>query len=374
MRVVTTGAAGFIGSTLVDRLLREGHSVLAVDDLSTGHLDNLADSVGDPRLRLLQGDVAADATRREMESYQAEVFFHLAAQMDVRHSVADPVADARRNVLGSLAVLESARASGARKLVFASSGGTIYGDQVQYPVHESALVDPVSPYGAAKVCGETYLRVYRHLHRLQTTALALGNVYGPRQDPHGEAGVVSIFAAALLDGRPTMIFGDGKATRDYVYVDDVVEAFVLAAGSAGDGLRLNIGTGRETSIRHLHRLIAEAVERPDTPKFMPPRAGELNRVALASSAAERVLGWRPKMDLTEGLAQTVAWLRDKATVRPLHAVAVRDLAAFSAVESLPSPVGNRTVRRPETTPAQNGRGWKPEVIEDAPLAATIRSR
>lgn len=314
MRIVTTGAAGFIGSTLVDRLLRDGHRVLAVDDLSAGHLHNLAESADDPRLTFLESDVVADAARREMTAYRAEVFIHLAAQMDVRHSVADPVGDARRNVLGSLAVLESARASGARKLVFASSGGTIYGDQPEYPVHESAVLDPICPYGAAKVCGETYLRVYRHLHRLQTTALALGNVYGPRQDPHGEAGVVSIFASALMEGRPTMIFGDGRATRDYVYVDDVVEAFVLAAGPAGDGLRLNIGTGRETSVRQLHRLIAEAVERPDRPKTMPPRAGELGRVALDSSAAERVLGWRAHVSLENGILRTVDWIRGRAAV------------------------------------------------------------
>lgn len=314
MRVVTTGAAGFIGSTLVDRLLRDGRSVLAVDDLSTGHLDNLADSASDPHLTFIESDVVTDAARREMTSYNAEVFFHLAAQMDVRHSVADPVGDARRNILGSLAVLESARASGARKLVFASSGGTIYGDQAKYPVHESALVDPISPYGAAKVCGETYLRVYRRLHRLQTTALALGNVYGPRQDPHGEAGVVSIFASALMEGRPTMIFGDGETTRDYVYIDDVVEAFILASGSAGDGMRLNIGTGRETSVRQLHRLIAEAVERPDTPKMMPPRAGELDRVALDCSAAQRVLGWGARMSLQNGILRTVDWIRDRAAI------------------------------------------------------------
>jgi UDP-glucose 4-epimerase len=315
MRAVTTGAAGFIGSALVDRLLREGHSVLAVDDLSSGHIDNLAESADDPHLTFLEGDVVVDATRRKMASYHAEVFFHLAAQMDVRRSVADPIGDARTNVLGSLAVLESARMSGARKLVFASSGGTIYGDQENYPVDESAPVDPRSPYGAAKICGEIYLRVYRHLYRLQTTALALGNVYGPRQDPYGEAGVVSIFACALLEGRPTRIFGNGETTRDYVYVDDVVEALMLAAGSAGDGLRLNIGTGRETSVRTLHRLVAEAVERPDTPTFLPPRPGELERVGLDSSAAQRVLGWHPKVDLAEGLTRTVEWLQDRVGMR-----------------------------------------------------------
>jgi UDP-glucose 4-epimerase len=334
MRVVITGAAGFIGSTLVDRLLSEGHSVLAVDDLSSGQLDNLAESAHDPRLTFLANDVIADGTRKEMASYDAEVFFHLAAQMDVRHSVADPVGDARRNVLGSLAVMESARASGARKLVFASSGGTIYGDQPTYPVRESVVLDPVCPYGAAKVCGEIYLRVYQRLHRLQTTALALGNVYGPRQDPHGEAGVVSIFAAALMEGRPTTIFGDGRATRDYVYVDDVVEAFVLAGGSAGDGLRLNIGTGRETSVRSLHRLIAEAVERPDTPTFMPARAGELDRVGLDSTAAQRVLGWCANVSLQDGIARTIEWLRD-AAAGSATAAAGHGSARFSAIGSMP---------------------------------------
>jgi UDP-glucose 4-epimerase len=340
MRVVTTGAAGFIGSTLVDRLLREGHRVLAVDDLSTGNIDNLADSADDPRLTFLEGNVVADAARREMASYQAEMFFHLAAQMDVRHSVADPLRDACNNVLGCLAALETARFSGARKFVFASSGGTIYGHQDKYPVDESAHVDPHSPYGASKVCGEMYLRVYRSLYRLQTTALALGNVYGPRQDPYGEAGVVSIFASALLEGRPTTIFGDGAATRDYVYVDDVVEAFVLAAGSAGDDLRLNIGTGRETSVRTLHRLVAEAVERPDTPTFMPPRAGELDRVGLDSAAARRVLAWCPKVDLPEGLARTVAWLQERVNVSSPTAPSSRHTTAGIGRTDL-VPTGNR---------------------------------
>lgn len=353
MRIVTTGGAGFIGSTLVDRLLREGHRVLVVDDLSSGRLDNLADSADDPRLTFFQSDVLAEAARREMAAYQAEVFFHLAAQMDVRHSVANPINDARRNVLGCLAALESARGSKARKFVFASSGGTIYGDQEKYPVPESARVNPHSPYGAAKVCGEIYLQVYRCLYRLQTTALALGNVYGPRQDPHGEAGVVSIFASALLEGRPTTIFGDGGATRDYVYVDDVVEAFVLAAGPGGDGLRLNIGTGRETSIRSLHELVADAVRRPGTPKLMPPRAGELNRVRLDPTAARRVLGWRPQTPLPEGLAQTVAWLRGRTTIGSVPAAADEGVAGRPAIESLSEPAHDQLVVRPEVAPAES---------------------
>jgi UDP-glucose 4-epimerase len=309
MRVVITGAAGFIGSALADRLLREGHTVLAVDDLSRGRLENLADAAEDPRLTFLEADVTADVARAAMVSYRPEVFFHLAADMDVRHSVADPIGNARNNVLGLLAVLESARASGARKVVFASSGGTIYGEQAKFPVDESAPVDPRSPYAASKLCGEIYLDAYRRLVQVQTTALALGNVYGPRQDPYGEAGVVSIFAAALLEGRPTVIYGDGGTTRDYVYVDDVVAAFVLAASSAGDGLRLNIGTGTETSVRNLHRLVARTVGSPDRPNFLPPRLGELHRVALDSSAAHRVLGWRAHTALPTGVARTVTWLR-----------------------------------------------------------------
>jgi len=320
MRVVITGAAGFIGSNLVDRLLRDGNSILAVDDLSNGRLENIASACTDPRFSFLASDIAADAARAEMTHYRAEVFFHLAAHMDVRHSVAHPIANARNNVLGSLAVIESARDAGARKVVFASSGGTIYGDQENYPVDESARVDPRSPYAASKICGELYLSVYRHLYGLETTSLALGNVYGRRQDPHGEAGVVAIFASALLEGRPTVIFGDGTAARDYVYIDDVVDAFVLAAGSAGNGLRLNVGTGRDISVRELHQLIADAVKRPDTPALLPARVGELQRVRLDCTAAARVLGWRARVDLREGLARTIDWFRQYAQT-PHHAMA-----------------------------------------------------
>lgn len=312
MRVVVTGAAGFIGSTLVDGLLDDGHCVLGIDDLSSGCWDNLGRAKGDPKLTFVESDVVERATRDVVTSYRGEVIFHLAAHMDVRHSVADPLADARANVLGSVAMFEAARLGGVRKVVFTSSGGTIYGDQQKHPIDESAALDPQCPYAAAKISGENYLRVYRRLGPLETTALALGNVYGPRQDPNGEAGVVAIFASALLDGRPTVIFGDGEATRDYVYIDDVVEALLLAAGNRGDGLRLNIGTGSETSVRALHRLIAEVLERPDTPVFRPARAGELQRVVLDPAAAERVLGWRPRTQLHDGLFRTVAWLQSRS--------------------------------------------------------------
>jgi UDP-glucose 4-epimerase len=312
VHVVLTGAAGFIGSALVHRLLGDGHSILAIDNLSSGRIENLARSAENPRLTFLASEVTADAAREAMASSGAEVFLHLAAHMNVRHSVADPIGDARSNVLGFLAVLESARVGGARKVVFASSGGTIYGNQDKLPIDESVRLDPHSPYAASKVCGEIYLAVYRHLYDLQSTGLALGNVYGPGQNPYGETGVVSIFASALLEERTATIFGAGDATRDYVYIDDVVEAFVLATGSAGNGMRLNIGTGRETSVRDLHRLLAEVVERPDRPRFLPPRAGELQRVALDSTAARRVLGWSPRVGLQEGLVRTVTWLRNRA--------------------------------------------------------------
>lgn len=312
MHVLLTGAAGFIGSALARKLLSGGHSVLGIDDLSTGQIDKLAWAAGNPRLTFLKSDIAAEGAREAMSSSGAEVFIHLAAHMDVRHSVLDPIGDARSNVLGSLAVLEGARRAGARNIVFASSGGTIYGENKRLPIDESVQPDPHSPYAASKVCGEIYLTVYRHLYDLQTTSLALGNVYGPGQNPHGETGAVAIFASALLEGRPTKILGTGDATRDYVYVDDVVEAFVLAAGSAGNGMRLNIGTGRETSVRDLHRLIASALGRPDQPTFLPPQAGELQRVALDSAAARRVLGWQPRVSLEDGLSRTVTWLRDAA--------------------------------------------------------------
>jgi UDP-glucose 4-epimerase len=239
-----------------------------------------------------------------------DVIFHLAAQMDVRHSVADPVEDARRNVLGTVGVLEAARRGGARKVVFTSSGGAVYGEQEVRPIPETATPEPVAPYAASKICGEVYLGMYRNLYGLQTTALRLGNVYGPRLNPDGEAGVVVIFAAALMAGRPTALFGNGDTTRDYVHVDDVVEAFVLAEGPIADGMRLNIGSGQETTVTKLHRLVADAVGSDAMPAVLPARTGELERVCLDVKAARRELDWGPRVDIRDGIASTVAWLRD----------------------------------------------------------------
>ncbi len=310
MKALVTGGAGFIGSHLVDRLLADGHDVVVVDDLSTGSTANLTAAWDDPRFTFVRGDVTSPEVVEQLTAVAADVVFHLAAQMDVRHSVADPLDDARRNVLGTISVLEVARRGGSRKVLFASSGGAIYGDQTVRPIPETATPDPAAQYAASKICGEVYLGVYRNLYGLQTTALRLGNVYGPRQNPEGEAGVVVIFAAAMLAGRPTALFGSGSTTRDYVHVDDVVEAFVRAAGPVADGARLNIGSGRETTVADLHRLVAAAAGSDAEPTLLPARPGELDRVWLDVSAARRALGWEPHMDIENGIASTVTWLRD----------------------------------------------------------------
>lgn len=319
MRVVVTGGAGFIGSNLVDRLLAEGHDVVAIDDLSTGRLDNLADArgVNDQRpgaFSFVRHDITESDLAAVMTAARPEVVCHLAAQIDVRVSVADPILDARLNILGTVNVLSAAVAAGARKVVFTSSGGSIYGTPSQLPVSERAKVAPESPYAASKVAGEVYLGTYRALHGLDYTSLALGNVYGRRQDPHGEAGVVAIFATAFLEGRQAKIFGDGTSTRDYVYVDDVVDAFVRALQPGfASGRRLNIGTGVETSVRDLHAVIARLSGVADEPVFDAPRRGELQAIALDNSAA-RAAGWQPWTSMEEGLADTVAWIRSRASV------------------------------------------------------------
>ncbi len=315
MRVLVTGAAGFIGSTLVDRLLAEGHSVVGVDDLSTGRLANLAEArrANDARagsFSFAQADVASPGFVDLVGKERPELICHLAAQISVRASVADPIADAGTNVVGTVMVLEAAHRAGARKVVATSSGGSIYGSPAILPVRERTGVDPQSPYAAGKAAGDLYLGTYRHLHGLETTSLALANVYGPRQDPHGEAGVVAIFAGAMLAAEPTKVYGDGGQTRDYVYVDDVVDAFVRAA-AAGDGRRLNIGTGVQTTDVALHSLVAAAAGAPDDPAYAPARPGDLRAIALDPSLARQVLGWEPFTDIAEGIRRTVQWFRGR---------------------------------------------------------------
>jgi len=309
VRALVTGAAGFIGSTLVDRLLADGHSVVGVDNFATGRARNLEHLAEHPEFFFVEADIAEADLVAVFAEFSPAVVFHLAAQIDVRASVANPAFDATVNVTGTLRVAEAARQTGVRKVVHTSSGGSIYGVPSSFPVSGTVPVDPRSPYAASKVCGELYLQTFGHLYGLACSHIAPANVYGPRQDPHGEAGAVAIFTRALLEGTPTTVFGDGSNTRDYVYVDDVVDAFVKAGAGAGNGQRFNIGTGIETSDRALHTAVARAAGAPDDPQFRPPRLGDLRRSCLDSSRAAAVLGWAPKVSLPDGIARTVEYFR-----------------------------------------------------------------
>mgnify|MGYP001940074407 FL=1 len=306
MRTLVTGGAGFIGSHLVDALIGEGHSVAVLDNLSSGRADNLKHQ---PSVELVESDVRDEGVEGIVDKLAPEVIFHLAAQIDVRKSVEDPIADARVNILATINLAEAARKAGVRKIVHTSSGGSIYGTPDTFPVDESFPVDPHSPYAASKLAGEHYLGTFRHLYGIQASYIAPANVYGPRQNPHGEAGVVAIFSENLLRGNPTKIFGGGTNTRDYVYVSDVARAFVLAAGERGDGTRFNIGTSVETTDRDLHSLVAKHADAPDTPQDFPPRLGDVPRSSLSYARAREVLGWEPTVMLDEGVARTVDYFR-----------------------------------------------------------------
>ncbi|GII89520.1 UDP-glucose 4-epimerase [Sphaerisporangium siamense] len=310
MRVLVTGGAGFIGSTLVDRLLADGHDVAVVDDFSSGDHANLAAAGASPKFTLAELDVRDAGLGELVARWRPEVVCHLAAQISVRASVADPVHDARINVEGAVNVLEAARLAGARKVVHASSVA-VYGRPHAIPVPGDARPDPRSPYAASKLAGEVYLSMYRALHGLQGTTLVLSNVYGPRQSPQGEAGVVSIFTDALLRGAPTVIYGDGSQTRDYIFVEDVVDGFARACGPEGDGRRFNLGTGAQTTDRELHALVAAAAGAPDAPGFAPARLGDLPAMAVDPAPALDGLGWRPRTDLLAGLKTTVEWARSR---------------------------------------------------------------
>jgi UDP-glucose 4-epimerase len=314
VKTMVTGGAGFIGSNLVDRLLAEGHAVDVVDDLSTGSLANLAAArAGQAHaLTVHQLDVRSGELVEMIARRRPEVIFHLAAQADVRVSVTRPVFDADVNILGTLRVLEGARALESARVVFAASGGTLYGepDDADLPVRESHEHRPLSPYGVSKKAAIDYLVAYRELHSVEFCALALANVYGPRQDPHGEAGVVAIFADRLLRGEPVTIFGDGEQTRDFVFVDDVVDAFVRAA-TRGGGLVLNIGTGRELSVNELARTMADEAGSSVPPTYAPARPGELQRSALDPERAGIHLGWSAWTELAPGVRAVLDHVRSR---------------------------------------------------------------
>jgi UDP-glucose 4-epimerase len=307
--VAVTGSAGFIGSHLCDHLLAEGHRVVGVDNMATGRRENLVAAEDNEAFTFLGIDIRDEALLGSFERHRPEVVMHLAAQSGVRPSLEDPDHDASVNILGSLNVLRCAAAAGARKIVYAASGGTIYGEPTDLPVPESMATSsrPQSPYGISKKAVLEYLDFYAAQRSLDFTALALGNVYGPRQDPDGEAGVISIFASALLSGRQPVVFGDGEQTRDYVYVHDTVRAFVLALDRASHTL-VNIGTGIETSVNQIHELLAAIIGVTPDARSGPQPAGELRRIALDNALAGSALGWRPTTRLENGLEETVASL------------------------------------------------------------------
>jgi UDP-glucose 4-epimerase len=326
VRSLVTGAAGFIGSNLVDRLLADGHEVVGVDDLSTGHMDNLASArqvqrSSPGRFRFHELDVTAPELKGIVLGANPDVIYHLAAQIDVRVSVRDPLFDARSNVLGTINLCEASREAGVQKIVYAASGGSRYGAPSALPVSEETPAHPLSPYAVAKFAGETYLRAYAGMYGHAPICLALSNVYGPRQSIRGEAGVIAVFGSSMVAGRDVTIYGDGTATRDYVYVDDVVEAFVLAGASSLDTAALyNVGTGRQISVVELYRLMAEMFDGVNGPVFAPARTGELQAIALDAGKAGDELGWLPATGLEEGLARTVEWLRSELVPDPLAVI------------------------------------------------------
>jgi UDP-glucose 4-epimerase len=306
MKILVTGGAGFIGSHVVDAYLAAGHEVVVVDDLSTGRRENL-----DPRARFHHLDIQDLRTAELIRTERPEVLNLHAAQMDVRRSVADPLLDARINVLGMINLLEAARQAGVRRILFASSGGAVYGEQEAFPAPETHPTNPVSPYGVSKRAGELYAFFYQVQYGLPFVALRYANVYGPRQDPHGEAGVVAIFAAKMLRGEPVTVNGDGRQTRDYVYVGDVARANVLALGCPVSG-PLNIGTGVETDVNTLARLLLEATGSRSAVQHGAAKPGEQRRSVIECRRAADQLGWRPEVSLTDGLRRTVEFFRGRA--------------------------------------------------------------
>jgi UDP-glucose 4-epimerase len=307
MRALVTGGAGFIGSNLTDALLARGDEAIIVDDLSTGRRENIEQALANGAT-LVEADIRDRAAIEEIAGRERpEVIFHLAAQIDVRKSIADPAFDASINVGGTANVLEAARAAEVRRVVFSSTGGAIYGegDGQELPLPENAPLAPEAPYGQSKFAGEGYLSLYDRLYGLSSVPLRLGNVYGPRQDPLGEAGVVAIFCGRLREGKQPTVFGDGKQTRDYIYVGDVVSAMLAAAEAETSG-PINIGTGIETDVLELVSALGELGDNGDfEPEFAPPRTGEVQRISIDPARAASELGWRAEMDLSEGLRVTL---------------------------------------------------------------------
>jgi UDP-glucose 4-epimerase len=322
MRALVTGAAGFIGSTLVDRLLEEGHQVTGVDNLSAGspasNLESAHRHHRPEHFTFVAFDIRHPALPNIVAASNPDVVFHLAAQIDVGRSIDDPQYDARNNVLGTINLLEAIRRAGVQRIIYATSGGSRYGAAATLPATEDTAIDPLSPYAVGNVAGEFYMRAYAGMYGLAPICLALANVYGPRQNPYRKAGVVSVFGSAMICGHPTTIYGDGSSTRDYVYVDDVVTAFLCAADvSVATTGTFNIGTGIQTTVTDLHQMIAAAVGVSRAPCHVEARPGEVQASALDPTRAGRMLGWKPDTDLTDGIKRTVDWLRDIVDPQPI---------------------------------------------------------
>lgn len=303
MKILITGGAGFIGSHVVDGYIKEGHEVIAVDNLSSGKRSNLPKTV-----RLIKMDIRDKRLEEIFKKERFDVLNHHAAQIDVRKSVGEPAYDAQVNVVGTINLLNFSRVYGVKKFIFASSGGAMYGDDVKLPVKEGTPENPLSPYGVAKKASEMYITCFNRLHKLDYTILRYANVYGPRQDPKGEAGVVAIFTSKMLRGiRPT-IFGDGKQIRDYVYVKDVVQASLLSIKKDCPSI-FNIGTGIPTSVSQLFKKLASITNFKGEPIYTSGRPGELLRSCLDSNRARSVLNWSPRWTIEDGLIETVRFFR-----------------------------------------------------------------
>lgn len=306
MRVLVTGGAGFIGSHLVDALLAAGHETITIDNLVTGERDNIH-----PDVHFYEADIRdTDAVNALFARERPEVLIHEAAQLDVRRSVADPGYDADVNIVGTLRLLQAGLENGLQKVLFASSGGAIYGNTAVMPTPETNPTAPISPYGVSKLSIEHYLHYYHEVHGLPYVALRYSNVYGPRQNPHGEAGVISIFAERLLRGEAATIYGDGENTRDYVYVSDVVSANLAALASDKVGA-YNVGTGIETTVNTIFRQINTLTEAGAEERHGEAKAGEQRRSCLSTAKARADFGWQPQMGLAEGLTRTVEFFIEK---------------------------------------------------------------
>jgi UDP-glucose 4-epimerase len=309
VNILVTGGAGFIGSHVVDAYLNDGHNVFVVDDLSTGTRENLS-----PKVEFIHLDIRKREVEQIFQRVPFDVVNHHAAQMDVRRSVDDPQFDASVNVLGGLNIFEAAKNHGVKKIIFSSTGGAIYGEQDSFPADEQHPVRPLSPYGIAKLATEKYLFFYKAVHGIDYIILRYANIYGPRQNPHGEAGVVAIFAKKMLEGQTPTINGDGKQTRDYVYVQDVVRSNLLALKYAGSEI-FNVGTGVETDVNQLFRLLRARLNSSCDEVHGPPKQGEQRRSVISSKKIGETLGWRPQVDLAEGLRLTAEFFKKKYGTR-----------------------------------------------------------